>query len=101
MNEETGRLDVGKGRTERERFDLAADTAANDASRPGCGEGRRDGKHGSVQEQTIHGLLFTTGRKPGSDRNRRMRTRTYGGVAAGAGLMGQSPASRLGQFLFL
>jgi len=41
-----------------------------------------------------HGLFFTTGQKPGSDRNRRMRTRTYGGVAAGAGLLGQSPASR-------
>jgi len=28
--------------------------------------------------------------------NRRMRTRTYGGVGAGADLMGQSPATRLG-----
>jgi hypothetical protein len=43
-----------------------------------------------------HGLFFATGQRPGSDRNRRMRTRTYGGVAAGAGLLDQSPASRLG-----
>jgi hypothetical protein len=36
------------------------------------------------------GLFFTTGRRPASDRNRRMRTRTYGGVAAGLVFTGQS-----------
>ena len=38
--------------------------------------------------------LYYTGQKPGSDRTRRMRTRAYGGVAAGDGLLGQSSASR-------
>jgi len=31
-----------------------------------------------------------------SRRNRRMRTRMYGGVGAGTDLLGQSPATRLG-----
>lgn len=53
LNEDTGRLDVGKGRTDRERSNHRTDTAADDAGRPGCGESRRDGKHGGVQEQTM------------------------------------------------
>ena len=33
-------------------------------------------------------------------RNRRMRTRMYGGVGAGADLLGQSPATRFGLIIF-
>mgnify|MGYP001606106588 CR=1 FL=1 len=33
---------------------------------------------------------------PVSDRNRQVRTRMLGGVGAGAGLLGQSPATRFG-----
>ena len=42
-----------KGRTEQEHFDRVEDAAADDAGRPGWGERRRSGKHGSVREQTM------------------------------------------------
>ncbi len=42
-----------KGRTEQERSDRVEDIATDDAGRPGSGEGRPAGKHGSVQEQTM------------------------------------------------
>jgi hypothetical protein len=38
-----------------------------------------------------YGWLFTTGRSPKSDRNRPVRTRMPGGVAAGTGLSQVSP----------
>ncbi|MDA0840966.1 MAG: hypothetical protein O3B01_31590 [Planctomycetota bacterium] len=62
INTNTGRLDAGKGRTEREHFDLVEDIApdlpallrkalqAGDAGRPGIDESHCDGKHGRVQE---------------------------------------------------
>ena len=50
VNEETGRLDVGKGRTEREDSDGVEDTEADEAGRRGRGECRHDRKHGSSQE---------------------------------------------------
>ena len=42
-----------KGRTEQERSDRVEDIATDDAGRPGSGERRHEGKHGSVQEQTM------------------------------------------------
>ena len=42
-----------KGQTEQEHSDHVEDTAADDAGRPDCGERPHDGKHGSVQEQTM------------------------------------------------
>ena len=42
-----------KGRTEQERSDRVEDIATDDAGRPGSGERRHAGKHGSVQEQTM------------------------------------------------
>ena len=48
-----------------------------------------------------YGVLFTTGRWPVSDWNRPVRTRMPGGVGAGTGLLGQSPATRLDASLFV
>lgn len=42
-----------KGQTERERSDRVKDIATDDTGRPGSGECRHEGKHGSVQEQTM------------------------------------------------
>jgi hypothetical protein len=42
-----------KGRTEQERSDHVEDIATDDVGRRGSGEGRHEGKHGSVQEQTM------------------------------------------------
>ena len=84
-----------KDRTEQEHFDHMTDNGINEASRPDAVERRPDGKHGSVLEQTMrHTSRFalTSGSRPESDRNRRVRTRMLGGVAVG--LLGQSSASR-------
>ena len=70
------------------------DTAADDARRPGSGKCRHDGKHGNVQEPLRCGWFLTTASRPASVRNRRMRSRMYGGVAAGTGPHGSVPASR-------
>jgi RNA-directed DNA polymerase len=42
-----------KGRTEQERSDRVEDTVTDDAGRPGSGERRHAGEHGSVQEPTM------------------------------------------------
>lgn len=44
---------IMKGRTEQERSDRVEDIATDDAGRRGSGERRHEGKHGSVQEQTM------------------------------------------------
>ncbi len=44
---------IMKGRTEQERSDHVEDIATDDAGRRGSGECQHEGKHGSVQEQTM------------------------------------------------
>ena len=44
---------IMKGRTEQERSERVEDIATDDAGRLGSGEHRHEGKHGSVQEQTM------------------------------------------------
>ena len=53
MNEETGRLDAGKGRTDSERSDPVEDAASQVARGRRRGERRHGGKQGRVQEQDM------------------------------------------------
>ena len=53
VNNETGRLDDMKGRTEKEGSDPAKDTRADTASRRGKRESRRGGKHGDRQDERL------------------------------------------------
>jgi len=104
----TGNLDSMKGRTKQEGSYREEDIQADTAGGRGEEESRHGGKHGTPQEKTMmvgilapdnlaaagkrvkankgfltcahHGSNFTTGHRPGSDWNRRVRTRMACGV---------------------
>ena len=63
-NQDTGSLDVGKGRTEQERYDPAEDTATDHARRRGSGKRRRGGDRGAIRKSSRWGRFLARASRP-------------------------------------
>jgi hypothetical protein len=88
VNNDTGSLTQRRAEPNGSALTALRTVVAENARRRGDAESRSDGKHVGAQERAS--ACFLTRACPASERNRRVRTRTHGGVGPVAGSQSQS-----------